>query len=94
MISKIYYKLANVAKDKLLHYFISYLIVDFYLSISCYISLPIWINLLIAIGIASLCIFGKELIDQIRYKGWDWKDILAGYLGVITKLILFLPMIL
>lgn len=94
MISKFYYKLANIAKDKLLHYFISYLIADFYLSIGYSIGLINWLSLLIAVSVASLCIFGKETLDQIKYKGWDWKDILAGYLGVITKLILFLPMIL
>jgi hypothetical protein len=94
MISKLYYKLANIAKDKLLHYFISYIIVDFCLSISYCIGLTNWLSLLIAVSVASLCIFGKETLDQIKYKGWDWKDILAGYLGVITKLILFLPMIL
>lgn len=92
MISKLCYKLANIAKDKLLHYFISYLIVDFCLSIGYCINLNNWINILIAISIASICIFGKETIDQIKYNGWDWKDILAGYLGVITKIILFLPM--
>ena len=94
MISKLCYKLANIAKDKLLHYFISYLIVDFYLSIGYCINLSNWLNILIAVSVVSLCIFGKETIDQIKYKGWDWKDILAGYLGVITKLILFIPIIL
>ena len=33
-------------------------------------------------------------INEKEYNGWDWYDILAGYLSVLTKLGFFLIMIL
>ena len=94
MISKLCTFIASVDKDKLLHFIISYIIFDFCLSILCRFPLPTFINILTSFTIVSVFIVGKEIIDKIDYNGFDWKDILAGYLGVLVKLILFIIMIL
>lgn len=90
IISKICYTIGHIAKDKILHYLLSYIIFDTCLSLCSHFNLITWLTLTISIFIISIVIFGKEYIDEKEYNGWDWKDILAGYLGVITKLILFI----
>lgn len=89
MISNICNWIGKLPKDKILHYFVSYFILDTCLSICEHFNLVNWISLTISISIVVLAIFGKEAIDQKQYHGWSWKDILAGVLGAITKLILF-----
>ena len=38
--------------------------------------------------LAQLPIFGKEVYDQIKYKGFCWYDILWGEIGLILTMIL------
>lgn len=90
MISKICYYIGKIPKDKILHYFISYLILDICLSIGYNYILYNWLNIIISIFIVSIFIFLKEIIDKNKYNNWDWKDILFSYFGVITKLIIFI----
>ena len=90
MISNICYFIARIPKDKILHYFLSYFILDTCLSICGHLNVTAWISVVISLSIVSIAIFGKEAIDEKEYCGWSWMDILAGYLGVITKLGLFL----
>lgn len=90
MISKLCYLIGRIPKDKILHYFISYLILDICLSIFRHFAINTLISVVISFSIVSIAIFGKEAIDEKRYNGWSWIDIIAGYLGVITKLGLFL----
>ena len=90
MISKLCYWIGRIPKDKILHYFLPYFILDTFLSIFGHFAVNTFISVVISFSIVSIAIFGKEAIDEKQYNGWSWLDILAGYLGVITKLGLFL----
>lgn len=90
MISKLCYWIGRIHHDKVLHYFISYLILDICLSLCLHYNVTTWLSIVISLSIVSIAIFGKEAIDEKQYNSWSWLDILAGYLGVITKLGLFL----
>ena len=90
MISNICYFIVRIPKDKILHYFISYLIIYICLSLCLHYNVTTLISIVISLSVVSVAIFGKEAIDEKEYCGWSWMDILAGYLGVITKLGLFL----
>lgn len=90
MISNICYWIGRIPKDKILHYFISYFILDTCLSVFEHFNVTTWLSIVISLSVVSIAIFGKEAIDEKQYHGWDWYDILAGYLGVITKTGLFL----
>lgn len=90
MISKICNWIGRIPHDKVLHYFISYLIFDICLSLCLHYNVTTWLSIVISVFIVSIAIFAKEIVDKTEYNGWNWLDILAGYLGVITKLSLFL----
>lgn len=90
MISNIFHLIGRIPHDKVLHYFMSYLIFDTCLSICVHYNIANFLSIVIALLVVSIAIFGKEAIDKKQYKGWCWYDILAGYLGTITKLSLFL----
>lgn len=90
MISNICYWIGRIPHDKVLHYFISYLILDICLSLCLHYNVTTWLSIVISLSVVSIVIFGKEAIDEKQYHGWCWYDILAGYLGTITKLGLFL----
>lgn len=94
MISKICQQIATIQKDKVLHFICSYLIFDFCLNIISKFPISNFWNIIISFIIVTIFIIGKEIIDQVKYKGFDWKDILAGYIAVIAKLLLFIIMIL
>lgn len=90
MISNICYWIGRIPHDKVLHYFISYLILDTCLSVCVHFDVTTWLSIVVSLSVVSIVIFGKETIDEKQYHGWSWMDIIAGYLGVITKLGLFL----
>lgn len=83
-----------IQKDKLLHYIVAYLIFDICFSVGERYDINTYLNSLIAFGVSTIAIFLKEVLDEIDYNGWSWGDILAGYLGVLTKIILILITIL
>lgn len=39
-----------------------------------------WIAVVVAVVIGIL----KEVVDQIVYKGWDWKDLAADGIGILA----------
>lgn len=90
MISNICYWIGRIPHDKILHYFVSYLIFDICLSLCVHYNINTWFSIVISLFVVSISIFGKEAIDEKKYNGWCWSDIFAGYLGTITKLGLFL----
>lgn len=94
MISKICQHIAKIEKDKLLHFIIPYIIFDFCLTIISKLPVHNILNIIISIIITSIFVIGKEIIDKIKYNGFDWKDILAGYIAITFKLILFIILIL
>ncbi len=89
MINNICYWVGRIAKDKILHFLICYLIVDYCLSIGQHFNLSILLNSIIAFVVTSAIIFLKEIVDEKQYHSWDWYDILAGYIGIIAKTIAF-----
>ena len=90
MISKLCNLIASIPKDKILHCFVAYLIVDICLALFCYFDATMWLSVTLSVVIVSALIFGKETIDEVIYNGWSWLDILAGYIGVTIKVFLFL----
>jgi hypothetical protein len=71
-----YQKILNFLKkhnDKVYHFAAGMII----LLITSIFPMPIWIALLIVCA-AGL---GKEIRDQIVYKGFDWMDLLATVVG-------------
>ena len=94
MINNICIFIAQIAKDKLLHFILSYIIFDACLSCLNKTAMENWLILCIALFIVSIIIVGKEIIDIYDSKtGFSWQDIIAGYLGVLLKLILYFIMI-
>lgn len=86
MINKLCKLICDIPKDKILHYFIAYIIIDICFSTLCHFNISILFNVLISFDVATVAIFGKEILDEKLYNGWCWFDILAGYLGVISKI--------
>lgn len=58
--------------DKLLHF-----IAGMGICLVCAIFFPVWLALLVA----TVCGWGKEILDQVVYNGFDWVDLLATVLG-------------
>ena len=90
MISNICRWIANIYKDKILHFLICYIIFDYCLSIGEHFNFNTELTFISSFVIVSFLIFWKEVIDKKQYNCWDWYDILAGYIGVITKTIPFM----
>ena len=90
MISNICRLIGKIDKDKILHFLICYVIFDYCLSIGEYFNFNIILTLISSFTIISSLIFLKEVIDENEYNGFNWYDILAGYIGVITKTISFM----
>lgn len=90
MISNICYWIGRIAKDKILHFLICYIVFDYCLSIGKYFNFNIKLTFISSFIIVSFLIFLKEAIDEKQYNGFDWYDILAGYIGVIAKTIPFM----
>ena len=90
MISNICRLIGKIDKDKILHFLICYVIFDYCLSIGKHFNFNIILILISSFTIISSLIFLKEIIDKNEYNGFDWYDILAGYVGVIAKTIPFM----
>lgn len=62
--------------DKLLHFLVCY---GATLTLIYLLGWRRWPNaVLFAAGLS----FGKEFADEFLYKGFDWKDLLADFLGI------------
>lgn len=72
-----------IGKDKILHFICCFLIV----IIVGVMSLPV-IGLSAGIIVALL----KETYDEFREggTGWDWKDIIADFIGIILGILIIL----
>lgn len=94
MISKIIkdfcFAIAKYAKDKILHFLLGYVICDCSLSVFERVFRNCYISLILSIAVVTIFIIGKEIIDKKSGELFDKKDILAGYLGVSLKVIVFL----
>lgn len=90
MISNICYWIGRIAKDKILHFLICYIIFDYCLSIGEYLNFNIELTFISSFVIVSFLIFWKEVIYKKQYNHFNWYNILAGYIGVITKIIPFM----
>lgn len=60
-------ELSEIPNDKLLHNFYG----------TCIYLLCSFINPLFAIGVVALGAVAKEIYDEFKYGGFDWKDIIA-----------------
>ena len=90
MISNICCLIGKIDKDKILHFLICYVIFDCCLSIGEHFNFNTELTFIGSFIIVSFLIFLKEVIDKNEYNGFNWYDILAGYIGVITKIIPFM----
>ena len=90
MISNICYLIRRIAKDKILHFLICYIIFDYCLSIEEYLNFNIELTFISSFVIVSFLIFWKEAINKKQYNSFDCYNILAGYIGVIAKIIPFM----
>lgn len=93
IIKDICFDIAKIAKDKILHFSIAYIIFDFCLSIFNRYCNDI-ITILYSFLVVSCFIIFKEILDKRSGEIFDKKDILAGYIGVCVKLIIFILYIL
>lgn len=90
MISNICYLIGRIDKDKILHFLICYVIFDYCLSVGEHFKFNTELTFISSFVIVSFLIFLKEVIDENEYNGFNWYDILAGYIGVIAKTIPFI----
>ena len=73
---KIFQKLANIQHDKLLHSFYGTVI---YLLLSLF-------SPIVAILTVIFVAIAKEIYDEVKYGGFDWKDLVAT---IVIPLVLF-----
>ena len=67
--------------DKILHFIMGWLVV---LSI-----IPIY-GILTGIIVLIVAVIGKEIYDQWKYKGFDYKDLIATLLGGLVYIIIII----
>lgn len=93
MIKDVCFAIARYTKDKTLHFLLGYVICDYSLSIFERLFRNCHISLILSIIAVTIFIIGKEIIDKKSGELFDKKDILAGYLGVLLKVISFLILV-
>ncbi len=93
MIKDVCFAITKYAKDKILHFLLGYVICDYSLSIFERLFKNCHISLILSIVAVTIFIIGKEIIDKKSGELFDKKDILAGYLGVLLKVISFLILV-
>lgn len=82
--------ISKIPKDKLLHYIAGYVIFDCCFTFIYNFDISNILNILTSFLITTAFILGKEIIDEELYNGFDIYDIIASYIGVITKVILLI----
>ena len=79
--------LGSIPSDKMLH-FIAGMLITATIAVIVSRFAPI------AMSVAVIAGFAKELRDEIAYGGFDWKDLLATVLGgVVMQALIFLSLI-
>lgn len=90
MINNIYNWIGKIDKNKILRVLICYIIFDYCLSIGEHLNFNIELTFISSFVIVNFLIFWKEAINKKQYNSFDWYNILAGYIGVIAKMIPFM----
>lgn len=91
MISKICNKIGEIAKDKILHSYFGYIIFDICISLFSYITKQKLEIVILSFIVLTLFVFTKEVYDKFQPGNkFDWKDIFAGYVGAIIKLLIYI----
>ena len=76
--------LGSIPSDKMLHFIVGMLI-----TAIAAVIVPRFAP--IAMTVAVVAGFAKELRDEIAYGGFDWKDLLATVIGgVVMQVLIFL----
>ena len=76
--------LGSIPSDKMLHFIVGMLI-------TAIVAVLVPRFTPIAMTVAVVAGFAKELRDEITYGGFDWKDLLATVLGgVVMQVLIFL----
>lgn len=76
--------LGNLPSDKMLHFIAG-------LMITAFVAVVVPRFAPIAMTVAVVAGFAKELRDEIAYGGFDWYDLLATVLGgVVMQVLIFL----
>lgn len=83
-------KFAKIPFDKLLHFILAYIIFDASIALFAKLSLPFVINYASSFAITLLALVGKEVVDEINYKGFDIEDILAGFFAIVLKTLIII----
>jgi hypothetical protein len=79
--------LGSIPSDKMLHFIVGMLI-------TAIVAVLVPRFTPIAMTVAVVAGFAKELRDEITYGGFDWKDLLATVLGgVVMQVLIFLSLI-
>lgn len=71
----------NIAKDKLLHFIAGALC-------SAFVAFVVPTGRWWCVAGAIVAGIGKEVVDQLRYRGFDWRDIVATFAGGVVIQIL------
>lgn len=90
MINKLCTYISGFAKDKILHFLVGYIVLDFCLSLGQQFNFGVILNSILSYAIVSVLIISKEFLDKKQSNSFNWCDILVGYLGVIVKFIIFI----
>lgn len=76
--------LGSIPSDKMLHFIVGMLI-------TAIVAVIVPRFTPIAMSVAVVAGFAKELRDEIAYGGFDWKDLLATVIGgVVMQVLIFL----
>lgn len=89
LINKCLKVFSSIQKDKLLHYIVAYLLTELSLTILTILDASRTLNMLITFAVLSNIIIFKEYYDKNNDGTCEMKDIIAGYLGVLTKFVFF-----
>lgn len=91
MINDLLTMITNIPKDKILHSYFGYVILDIAIKSLSYFPINKLQIIIIALTILSILIFAKEFYDKSQPNNFfDWKDVIAGYGGALIKLILYI----
>lgn len=74
-------KLPLIPQDKANHIVYGFVI---------YFIANLFLNTYYSLGIVIIFALSKEAIDQVKYKGFDWKDLVVTLIPAIMFLIKFL----
>ena len=91
MIKKIFDKVINIEKDKLLHYLFGLLIMGIPCVIINIVDNLSYGGVIIAVIISIIIVWLKEVYDE-SHKGhtYELEDIVYGFAGIITQMLIII----